>query len=383
MLHWTIKTLFILLLITAHTATSANTLDDELDAALGAMVAKLQSEKGLVSLGAMITKDNKAIAAAVSGERKIDSQVPVSLADKWHLGSVTKSITATMIARLVEQEVLQWHTTVGDVFKGSEVNAAWRNASLSMLLTNTGGAKTDFPWRIQKLHPAEGAERQALRKQEVLKILQEKPEYKPGSGFAYSNVGYTIAGVMAEVTTGKSWENLVREQVFQPLGLTSAGFGPPTDMGDTLEQPRGHEDTWFSGPVAVSTDTDNSPIMGPAGSIHMSLQDLSTYGNEHLLGSRGKGKLLQQATYNTLHTMGSADYAYGWIAAQKTAWANDHAVLYHNGSNTYWYALLVLVPELQLSIAVTTNDGDLNAASESAWRIVREMGATVLANKEK
>lgn len=362
--------------------TLAQTTDIRIAEELHAIVSEEHADSDLVSLGASISKNRVHLATAVYGERETESGVPVSIDDKWHIGSVTKSMTATMIARLVERGVLKWETTVGDILTDSRVRPQWRDATLSQLLNHTGGAKTDFPWRIQSLHPEEGTERDALRKAEVLKVLEKNPDYQPGTDFDYSNVGYTIAAVLATTQTGKSWEDLIREEVFQPLGLSSGGFGPPVDVNETMEQPRGHKTTWFRGPQAVTTDTDNSPIMGPAGMIHMSLEDLSAYANEHLLGSQGESELLSAQTYQRLHEPSMEDYTYGWILALNDSWANEHQVLYHNGSNGFWFALLVIIPELQISIAVTTNDGDLRPARKSAWNIVRHMTAFLIENPD-
>lgn len=382
MLHRKVNALLVFVITTFHSIAFADSFENEVAQMLDSIVSEELANNELVSLGAAVSQNNHQIAISVAGEKVIKSEVLVSIDDKWHLGSVTKSITATMIARLVEKGVLQWDTTIGDIFKDSRINAAWKEVTLHMLLTHTAGTKSDFPWRIQSLNPKEGPERQALRKEEVLKILEDKPVYEPGADFEYSNVGYTIAAVMTATKTGKSWENLVREEVFQPLGLASGGFGPPVDINNDLEQPRGHEGSWFSGPVAVSTETDNSPIMGPAGSIHMSLTDLSTYAKEHLLGGEGKSAYLNKSTFNQLHEMGPHDYAYGWIAAQDTSWANNNEVLYHNGSNRYWFALLVLIPEVQMSIAVTTNDAsNLKNARKSAWNIVKRMTTFILSNE--
>ena len=134
----------------------------------------------------------------------------------------------------------------------------------------------------------------------MLKVLAKKPDNPPGEKYAYSNVGYTIAAAMAEKKTGATWEDLVKREVFEPLALTSAGFGPPKSPDETLPQPRGHR-PYLGAKIPASDEADNSPIMGPAGSVHMSLSDLSTYATEHLRGHLGNGKLLSAETYQRLH----------------------------------------------------------------------------------
>lgn len=361
----------------AHFSVLASANEEQNNTWLKDMVATEQATSELVSLGVAVKIIGEPVVTAVAGERKINSNISVSVDDKWHLGSITKSMTATMIARLVEHGIIRWTTTIGEVFKNDKFHPAWRDVTLHMLLTHTSGAKANFSSSIQKLHPEEGTQRHSQRIIEVLKVLAKKPQSTPGQEFEYSNLGYTIAGLMAAIKTGKSWEDLIRDELFQPLNLNSGGFGHPVDSDGTLEQPRGHKDSWFSGPQAVATDADNSPIMGPAGSIHMSLADLSAYAAEHLKGRQGESKFLTQTTFAQLHSMTEYDYAYGWIAARKTQWVDHKEVLYHNGSNTYWYALLVMIPELNLSIAVTTNDGNLGKAQESAWRLVKQIKANM------
>src|SRR5207244_4240379 len=107
---------------------------------LGKLVTDLRKEKNLVGLAAMVTMDGKVVAAAAQGQRKIASGVPLEITDRWHLGGITKSITATMIARLVEFGKLKWSDTVGEIFPDASVNDDWKPVTLRQLLTDTSGA---------------------------------------------------------------------------------------------------------------------------------------------------------------------------------------------------------------------------------------------------
>ena len=110
--------------------------------------------------------------------------------------------------------------------------------------------------------------------------------------------------------------------------------------------------------------------MGPAGSVHMSLSDLSTYASEHLRGHLGKGKLLSAETYKRLHAPRLEQYAYGWGVKDGGA-KTPYTIFWHNGSNTLWYALVVFIPEKNMVVAVTANDGDFEKAEAAAWEIVK------------
>ena len=180
----------------------------------------------------MVTVDGKVEAAAADGERMIDSGVPVQIGDRWHLGGITKSITATMIARLVESGRMHWSDTIGKAFPDAPVHAAWKPVTLAQLLTDTAALRhsSESTFYANGQRPVPHAPKRI--RQVVLQGLAEKPAYRPGKKFVYSNVGYTIAAAMAEAATGKTWEDLVKREVFEPLKLTEAGFGPPKSPDD-------------------------------------------------------------------------------------------------------------------------------------------------------
>lgn len=335
---------------------------------LAKLVTEQRKEKKLVGLAAMVTIDGQLHATAAHGERKQDSEVPIEITDQWHLGSITKSITATMTARLIESGKMRWSDTVGDVFPEHPVDDDWKPVTLRQLLTHTAGAPANFPNTVLRQRPVLGTECMQARRKAVLGVLAGKPALPPGKQHLYSNVGYTIAGAMAEQMTGESWEDLVKREVFEPLKLTDAGFGPPKSSDEALEQPRGHR-TGLFGKVAMDDKADNTPIMGPAGTIHMTLKDLCTYATEHLRGERGAGKLLSTETYKVLHAPELDGYACGWVKKEPSE-EIPHTVFWHNGSNTMWYALVVFIPETKMVVAVTSNDGNLGAAEAAAWEIV-------------
>ena len=125
--------------------------------------------------------------------------------------------------------------------------------------------------------------------------LSRKPASRVGE-FAYSNVGYVIAGAIAEERTGRTWEDLIRSEVWRPLGIRSGGFGPPGKSG-RYDQPLGHEaleGKWV--PLdPESRDSDNPEAFGPAGTVHMTLGDWMLFAQDHIDGERGIGGTLLQS----------------------------------------------------------------------------------------
>ncbi len=340
------------------------------DTSLIGLVSAQREKNKLVGLAAMVMVDGQVVESAVVGERKIRSGIPLEIGDRWHLGGITCSITATMIAGLVDSGQMKWTDTTADVFPEATVDEYWKSITLTQLLTNTSGAPINFSLEARKKRPAFGPESTEARRAAVLEMVSTKPA--PVTSKLVSAVGPTIAAAMAERVTGDSWSNLVQELVFQPLKLTGAGFGPPRSSRVSPEQPRGHR-SLRGNPQAkygVSDQTDNTTIIGPALSVHMTLQDLCVYGTEHLRGYFREGKLLSTETYKVLHTPEENQYAFGWVRRKPDA-GIPYTVYWHNGSNTMWYAFVAFIPEKNMVVAITSNDGDTQSAEAAALEILK------------
>jgi CubicO group peptidase (beta-lactamase class C family) len=183
-------------------------------------------------------------------------------------------------------------------------------------------------------------------------VLKNAPETKPGTKYEYSNVGYGLATAMAERVAKDSWENLMREGLFKPLEMTSAGFGAPGRKGK-VEQPWGHS---LENNELKASQVDNAPVLGPAGTVHCSLPDWAKFVALHVQGERGKGRLLKAETFRSLHAPPKGqEYAFGWVSVFRD-WAGGQALM-HGGSNTMWYAAVWIAPQRNFAVLAATNRG--------------------------
>ncbi len=343
---------------------------------------EVRAEHDAPALGVMIIENEQVRLLAVTGERKLGSGIPVETGDLWHIGSNAKAMTATLIARLVERGDLNFDTTIGEVFSdfAEEIHPIFRQVTLTQLLSHQAGLKPN-PGALAFFGYFLSEESIMGQRIDVVKTMTgEKPEYEPGTEFRYSNAGYVIAGAMAERATGKSWERLIEEEVFTPLGITSFGFGAPGQK-EKVDQPRGHKKRIFGfGRTSMkpSPQADNPPILGPAGTVHMTLEDWAIFAVDQIKGEKGEGALLAQETYALLHQghrviSEDASYAFGWGVSEIEG--TGLRMLGHSGSNTMWYARIELIPERDLVILLVTNDGTkkgkavLRAARERVYEI--------------
>ncbi|HEY7773772.1 MAG TPA: serine hydrolase domain-containing protein [Marinagarivorans sp.] len=337
------------------------------DEVLKNVVEQTQRSAGLMGLGAVVIRAGDVIGLSVSGIRKKGSARAVTTEDLWHIGSITKSFTATMMARLVERGALDWLAPLKTFFSEGDIHAQYQDVTLEQLLTHTSGLPANFPIGLMlKAAPAPGADRMLAREFAVNAILTKAPKATPGSRFVYSNVGYTVAGVIAEKATGLAWETLIEQEIFTPLSLCSGGFGVPRDAADELGQPWGHKKLFG---FRLASQADNTPVIGPAGTVHLSLSDLAAYGEQHLVGLKNQSAYLSAESFARLHQVKLNDYALGWMtkAPRDLGLGGVH---WHNGSNTLWYAMLVLLPDIDAVVAITSNDGSLRAAEKGAWNII-------------
>ena len=168
---------------------------------LGTLLETIRADTKVPALGAIVLRGDQIVAAGVAGVRESGRPERVTIGDQFHLGSDTKAMTATLIARLVEKGKLHWDMTIGEVFGPtvSPLDPAWRAVTLTQLLHHRAGAPADLSagglWgRLWKQRGTPAEQRMEL----VRGVLARPPVNAPGSQFLYSNDGYALAGAMAK-----------------------------------------------------------------------------------------------------------------------------------------------------------------------------------------
>jgi CubicO group peptidase (beta-lactamase class C family) len=327
----------------------------------------LKSHKVPGVIGAVLHEDRLTIGAA--GVRKDGSPDPMRVTDRVHLGSCGKALTATRLALLVEEKKLAWDSTIGGVFPSlkKEIHADWHDVTLNDLLTHRAGLPAEVRWN--DYGPNKPATEQRLRLMKAL--LKEPPASKPGTKFEYSNAGYAIAGRMAEQVTGRSWDDLMRTGLLNPLGMKSAGFGVPGPKGK-LDEPWGHQ---LIDGRRVASQADSPPSMGPAGTIHCTVPDWAKFVALHLKGEQGKDGLLRADVLKYLHTpppKADPPYMAGWLIGERP-WAGGR-VLHHAGSNITWFVTLWIAPKKDFAVMAAVNQGgqEGHKASDRAAELLIE-----------
>lgn len=338
----------------------------------------IRTKHQLPALAAAACVEGRIVELGATGVRRSDATEMVTVNDLWHIGSCTKSMTASLAAMLVEEGKIQWETTVGQALKGTpKMNEGWRDVTLEQLLQHRSGAPANPPASLWQAAWKQVGTPTQQRRAFVTGLLGTAPEAKPGTHFQYSNQGYAIAGAMLEQITGKPWEELMRDRLFRPLGMQSAGFGAPGPK----DQPLGHEGKQPPlRPKPVGPGDDNPPAIGPAGTVHCSISDLVRYAAWHADAGRGEKPLLKPDTFARLHRPAETDgYALGWSVTERP-WAGGTA-LTHTGSNTMWYTVIWVAPEKRAAFVATTNAASNSAFAACDAAIAQLIGRTLKAGQ--
>src|SRR5580698_4467868 len=152
------------------------------------------------------------------GTRDIESRLPATIDTQFMICSLTKSFTAAGLGLLVDEGRLDWSTRIQDILPNFQLYDAIASTSLTVhdLLTHQSGLpRHDRIWSP----PGERSRAEIL---EAIRYLQ------PSKGFRevnqYCNLGYVVAGAVAEQISGQSWEAFTAERLLRPLGFKSFSF---------------------------------------------------------------------------------------------------------------------------------------------------------------
>jgi len=321
-------------------------------------VVTLRQTYRLPSLEICVIRADSVVDVSVGGVRKARGTDAVTSRDLFHLGSMTKAMTATMLSTLVQEGKLSWDMTMAEAFPAiaSVMDSRYSDVTLEQLVTHTSGLAsytTDREWA--SIPPFTGTP--AQQRQAFARMLLTRPPFGPAGVYRYSNAGYAVAAAIAERVTGKTWEKLMQQRVFGPLKIRAA-YGWPLLSGDG--EPWGHRIK--NGVVTPHNPSDRyrvPTVLAPAGDVSMSILDYSVFARLHLAGLENIDRsVLSAADIQRLHQP-VLEYSCGWheelIDGVPTSW--------HRGTCDTFDTFVLLQPSRDIGVIIFTNaDGDNIAA---------------------
>ena len=333
---------------------------------------QLLTEWKVPGLGIGIVHDGTVVLEKGYGYRDLEQKLPFTARTLFPVGSTSKSFTALALAILKDQKKLDWDDRVRQYLPSYELAdpvASERMTIRDLLLHRSGLARNDMLWYSSDF----------TRKQifDRLKYLEMGKGFR--NRFDYNNLGYMTAGYLAGEVAGSNWEQLVRTSILDPLQMTSTNFSD-ADSAKSPDYALPYDEV--DGKVERIPFASTAAI-GPAGSVHSSIDEMMHYAEMLLSGGKYNGKqIVSEANLKTIQSpqivMGAPSpypelsdpvYGMGWVIQTY----RGHHYIWHNGGIDGFYTLLALLPDDHLGVVVFTNRLDRTAAEVLARNVFDRM----------
>lgn len=326
----------------------------ELDQALSRFVRALMRDTGTPGVAVGVLHKGRAFASGF-GVTSIEAPDPVDTETLFQIGSTTKTFTATAIMKLVERGEIELDAPVRRYLRDLRLKDpdVARKVTVRHLLTHTGGWAGDLFY--------EGSERGDDSLALSMERLKTAPQLTPlGSVWHYNNAGFYIAGRIIEKVTKKSYEQAIREILFEPLGMTRSFFFTTEAIGYRIAA--GHVTKSFRAKKhMVARPWELPRYVGPAGGIISDVVDQLRWAQFHMGDGRGPdGKRLLKVS--TMREMQRPQVAAGGSIADHVglSWMLDDVkgvrLVAHGGTTHIGHlSAFVMVPERDFAVTVLTN----------------------------
>jgi CubicO group peptidase (beta-lactamase class C family) len=305
-----------------------------------------------------IIKNDKIILAKGYGVKKVGDPAPVSEKTIFAIGSASKAFTAASAAMLVDEGKIKWDDPATKYLPGFQLYdpAATRELTVRDLLCHRSGLERgDLMWYGS-----------AYGRDEILqRVRYLKPSWSFRSQFGYQNIMYLAAGQAVAGVSKMSWDDVIKQRIFKPLGMTSSN----TSIKDLrtmtdVATPHGKVDSQV---VAIPwRDIDN---IAPAGSINSNVLDMAQWVRLHLNEGKANGQtLITSGSLKEMHTPQTIirregvweimtpeahfmAYGLGWFLHDY----KGRKVIQHGGNIDGMSALVAMIPEEKLGLVILTN----------------------------
>jgi CubicO group peptidase (beta-lactamase class C family) len=290
---------------------------------------------GRFSGAALIARDGKALFSRGYGFANAEHEVPNTPQTKFRLGSLTKQFTAMAIMILQERGKLSVQDPVAKYVP--DCPDAWRDITLHHVLTHTAGIPnlTTFPDYRQTMMLPSPVTRTVAR-------FKNRPlQFKPGERFQYSNSGYILLGYIIELVSGGSYEDFLRQNIFEPLKMADSGY----DHYESVLKHRASGYARADGRMINAPYQDMSIPHG-AGALYSTTQDLLRWDQ-----ALYTGQLVSQKTIETVFNPNKNNYAYGWMVGKQFG----RTEVSHGGQINGFSSFIARYPADKVCVIVLSN----------------------------
>jgi len=312
-------------------------------------VDSIRNAYHIPELNYAVVNNNSILEIAALGLHSIKLKDTATPNDRFHIGSNTKAMTSFIIAKYVEIGKLKWNTKFFDIFPEWKTKSKkdYHQITLQDLLSHRAKIQA-FQGNNDPIIPNFKGTKQQKRKQFGQFVLTLNPtDLDTILNFNYSNADYTLATLMLEKLTNKSWEQLVEEVFNKDLHL-NVKFSWPENQ--KIKDTWGHLDS-SNVLIPVPSNFDyHLDFTEPAGDINIKLTDYIKFIQLNLQGLNGTSNYLNAKTYLFIHK-GIPNYSLGWY----NIYENGIELSTHSGTAGTYYSLVHIDRSNGLAYIIFTN----------------------------
>lgn len=346
--------LLLLVLVSAPTVRAQESVLNGFDD----YVNKALKEWEVPGVAIAIVKNDKVILSRGYGVRKIGENTPVDDKTFFAIGSASKAFTAATIAMLVDEGKLKWDDPATKYLPGFQLFDPYVTREITvrdLLCHRSGLERGDLLWYGSNYS----------RDQILQRVRYLKPSWSFRSQFGYQNIMYLAAGQVAANVTGKSWDDIVHERIFKPLGMNTSN----TTIRD-LKSLNNVASPHNKIKEKVQTiDWRNIDNIAPAGSINSNVSEMIEWVRLHLNnGKFGDKQVISSGSVTEMHTPQTVirregpwsllmpeahflNYGLGWFLQDY----RGRLIIQHGGNIDGMSALVAMMPEEKVGIVILTN----------------------------
>jgi CubicO group peptidase (beta-lactamase class C family) len=318
-----------------------------------------------------VVRDTQVIYAKGFGWADVEARRPVTPETIFYIASTTKSFTGLAAVLLDEQGRFDLDAPLSRYLPAAKLQAPLSPDSITIrsLLSHTHGVDNDGPIVFRTAFSGEHTN------DRLVTLLPAHPPAKTGRDYVYGNIGYNIAALAMDATTGESWREILQRTIFQPLGMTSTSAYVSRMPRERLAQPYRREPSGFVRAPYGKGDAN----MQAAGGLVSTAADMARWLEAHIndgvvdgqrvfaasaIAETHRRQAMVRANARGLAVNG---YGFGW----QIGTLGTDTVLTHGGGFPGFSTSMSFMPQRRIGVIVMTNEnGTGSALAELAARAV-------------
>jgi len=314
-----------------------------------------------VGCATLISKNGKIIYEKAFGMVDMEANLPANTKNVFRIGSITKQFTAIAILQLYEQGKLDLKDGIQKYVADFPSNNV--KITIEHLLTHTSG--------IKNLTEIEGLEikQTPYSAKELIDLFKNKSlDFQPGEKYSYSNSGYVLLGYILEKISGKTYDDYIKSNIFDELGMTYSYYDNSTSI--IKNRAKGYDlDSTYK---LVNAAYLNTSFPYSAGGIIMTVRDYFKWHEGLLTNQLIKNETLQKAlTPFQLNDKTFTNYGYGWAFGD----VFGSKKIEHGGHINGFNCKETYLPQEDILVVIFSNGSFVNTD------IINDQAAAIVAEK--